>query len=128
MRHLLQAYDKRFDNTRSEGHLKDRGFCTPIIDEAEAAARKKKDELDREIEMIKKEYEEKLKKRKKSKDSKQKRKEKDEVKDDNLGSSKADEDDDKKAEKEKDDKINALVDKGPTTTNEEGPRIFTLQK
>ncbi|KAL8899067.1 MAG: hypothetical protein Q9207_006384 [Kuettlingeria erythrocarpa] len=86
------------------GHLKDKGFCTPLVDEAEVAARKKKEELDREIELIKKEYEERLKKGKKSKDSKQKGKEKEEVRDDKAGSSKDDEDD-KKAEKEKDDKV-----------------------
>lgn len=41
--------------------MKDRGFCSPIIDEAGVAAKKKKEALDREIEMIKQEYEEKRK-------------------------------------------------------------------
>ena len=82
-----------------QGHLKDKGFASPVVDEAEAAAKRKKEELDREIEVIKKEYEEKLKK-KKSKDKKDK-KEKDKGKDDD----KKGEDEDEKAEKEKDAKV-----------------------
>ncbi|KAL8874254.1 MAG: hypothetical protein Q9174_000374 [Haloplaca sp. 1 TL-2023] len=83
------------------GHLKDRGFCTPVVDEAEAAAKKRKEELDREIELIKKEYEEKLKKRKKSKDSKKADKKTEKPDSD----AKNGEDDDAKAEKEKDEKV-----------------------
>lgn len=52
-----------------QSHAKDRGFCSPIVDEAEVVARKKKEEMDREIEIIKKEYEENRKKIK-GKDSK----------------------------------------------------------
>ncbi|KAI4172236.1 MAG: hypothetical protein LQ343_003671 [Gyalolechia ehrenbergii] len=111
------------------GHLKDRGYCTPIVDETEAAAKKKKEELDREIGLIKKEYEEKMKKRKRSKESKQKDKGKEKGKDEKLEKSTDDDKhEDEKAEKEKNDQIKALVDKGPTTTSEEGPRIFALQK
>ncbi|KAL9019342.1 MAG: hypothetical protein Q9185_003420 [Variospora sp. 1 TL-2023] len=86
------------------GHLKDKGFCSPIVDEAEVAAKKKKEELDREIELIKKEYEERLKKRKKSKDSKQKEKDKKKTEDDKSGENKTDNVDDE-AEKEKNDKV-----------------------
>lgn len=43
--------------------MKDRGFCSPIINEVEVTAQKKKAEMDHEIEKIKKEYEEKIKKR-----------------------------------------------------------------
>ncbi|KAL9604975.1 MAG: hypothetical protein Q9219_000163 [cf. Caloplaca sp. 3 TL-2023] len=111
------------------GHLKDRGYCTPIIDEAEAAAKKRQEELDREIESIKKEYEEKMKKRKKSKDLKKKEKNKEEGKDKKPeNTSNNDKDEDEVAEKEKNDKIKALVDKGPLSTVEAGPRIFALQK
>lgn len=55
------------------GHLKDRGFATPNIDEAEAAAKKKKAALDEEVSRIKQEYDEKLKRRKdkKAKDGKE---------------------------------------------------------
>ncbi|CAL8582468.1 hypothetical protein XPA_008129 [Xanthoria parietina] len=112
------------------GHLKDRGFCTPIVDEAEAAAKKKKEDLDREIELIKAEYAEKLKKRKKSKDSKKKEKSTEKDKGKGKEDSKDDEDDDEaKAEKEKNDKIKAITDNGLTATSDDGgPRIFTLQK
>ena len=44
------------------GHLKDRGFCSPIIDEAAVAAKKKK-EMEAEVERVKQEFEEKQKKR-----------------------------------------------------------------
>ncbi|KAI4187713.1 MAG: hypothetical protein L6R41_002615 [Letrouitia leprolyta] len=110
-------------------HLKDRGYCTPIVDEAEAAMKKKKEELDREIELIKKEYEEKLKKRKKAKELTQKDKSKEKSKDEKLEKSTDDnKDEDEKAEKEKNDQIKTLVDKDPTTASDEGPRIFALQK
>ncbi len=57
-------------------HLKDRGFCSPIIDEAAVAA-KKKAEMDAEIERVKQEFEEKQKKRKEK--EKEKEKEKDDA-------------------------------------------------
>ncbi|KAI9696977.1 MAG: hypothetical protein M1836_004938 [Candelina mexicana] len=79
------------------GHLKDPGFGSPIINEAEVAAKKKKEEMDREIERVKKEYEEKQKK-KKAKD-KAKAEEKD---------SKIDEKGDKAAEKATVDKARHL--------------------
>lgn len=75
--------------------MTDRGFCSPIIDEAEVAAKKKKEEMDREIELIKKEYEEKQKK-KKAKEKKSKEKDAKEDKDSN---------EDKKEEEEKDEKV-----------------------
>ncbi|KAI9731750.1 MAG: hypothetical protein M1834_004539 [Cirrosporium novae-zelandiae] len=106
------------------GHLKDRGFCSPIVDEAEEAAKKKKAELDLEIEKVKKEYEEKIKKKKdknkdksdKPNDDKDKKKEDDEL---------------KKAEAEKDKKIKAVTNAATTISSpkaDEGPRIFTLHK
>ena len=85
------------------GHLKDRGFCTPVIDEGEAEAKRKKEAMDREIELIKQEYEDKMKKKKsKSKDKI--------AKDEDKGKEKAKDeegkdDDDEKAKKEKDDKV-----------------------
>lgn len=86
-----------------QGHLKDKGFASPIIDAAEAAARKKKEDMDREVELIKQEYEEKMKKEKKKKKSKAEEKESDKDKD--KEDEKKEEEDDKKAEKEKDDKV-----------------------
>jgi hypothetical protein len=81
-------------------HLKDRGFCSPIVDEAEVAAKKKKEEMDHEIEKVKQEYEEKMRKKKeKSKDKK---------KGDKKSENKDDDDNTKNAEKERDDKACAL--------------------
>ncbi|MCJ1283845.1 hypothetical protein MMC26_003176 [Xylographa opegraphella] len=75
------------------GHLKDRGFCSPVVDEAA----KKKEELNREIEIVKKEYEEKLAKKKKSKDKKDPKEGDQEEKTKEAAAQ-------KEAEKEKDDK------------------------
>lgn len=57
-------------------HLKDKGFCNPVIDEAAVAAKKKK-EMDAEIERVKQEFEEKQKKKKEKDSAKDKEKEKD---------------------------------------------------
>ncbi|KAF6224019.1 hypothetical protein HO133_010593 [Letharia lupina] len=107
------------------GHLKDRGFCTPVIDEAELAAKRKKEEMDREIELIKKEYEDKMKRKKsKVKKGEDKDKDKEKGKDDES----KDDVDDEKAEKEKDAKIKAITNKEPSSTADDIPRIYTLQK
>ena len=93
-------------NTRQDhfyacvGHLKDKGFASPIIDAKEAAEKKKKEELDREIELIKKEHEERMKKK-----SKNKRDKKEDSKEKDKKDEKEEEDEDAKAEKEKDDKV-----------------------
>lgn len=81
-------------------HLKDRGFCSPVIDEEEVAEKKRREEFEREIEMVKLEYEEKMKKKKgkwKKKEDKEKKDDEDDAKDED--------DEGKKAEKEKDDKV-----------------------
>ncbi|KAL9121965.1 MAG: hypothetical protein Q9187_001477 [Circinaria calcarea] len=89
------------------GHLKDRGFCSAIVDEAETAAKKKKEEMDREIELVKREYEEKLKKRKKARDDK--KDDKAEAKEKDKDKKREVEDgEDKKAEVEKDEKVGDL--------------------
>ncbi|KAG9685188.1 hypothetical protein KCU95_g18413, partial [Aureobasidium melanogenum] len=107
-------------------HLKDRNFAIPTDDEAKAIAdRKKKEELDREIEAVKKEYDEKMKKKQQKKD---KANDKDKDKKDK------EKDNNDKDEKERDDKIKALTDKaeGSSSTSkpgvEDGPRVFQLQK
>ncbi|KAL8808072.1 MAG: hypothetical protein Q9182_000350 [Xanthomendoza sp. 2 TL-2023] len=98
------------------GHLKDRGFCTPIVDEVEVAAKKKKEDLDREIELVKAEYAEKLKKRAKSKEKKKNEKSNQSAKDKAKADSKDDDsDDDEKLEKEKNDKIKAVTEQGSST-------------
>lgn len=106
-------------------HLKDRNFALPTDDEAKAIAdRKKKEELDREIEAVKKEYDDKMKKKQqkkdKAKDKDAKDKEKEKATDD-------------KDEKERDDKIKALTDKADASSTskpgtDDGPRVFQLQK
>lgn len=63
------------------GHLKDRGFCSPIIDEAAVAAKKKK-EMEAEVERVKQEFEEKQKKKKEKEKEKEKGKDKDKSKKD----------------------------------------------
>jgi len=67
-------------------HLRDKGFCLPIIDEAAVAAKKKK-EMEAEIERVKQDFEERQKKKKEKEKAKEKEKdndrgEKDDVKDD----------------------------------------------
>ncbi|GJC81569.1 UPF0589 protein C32H8.01c [Colletotrichum liriopes] len=74
-------------------HLKDKNFCSPIIDK-EAVEAKKKQELEEEVERVKKEYEEKQKK-KKEKEEKDKNADKDKEKEKDK--------DDKKTENEKKD-------------------------
>lgn len=80
------------------GHLADRGFCQPDAEEAAGIVeRKKKEEMDREIEKVKKEYEEKQRLKK------EKRKAKDKDKDKETKT--AEEEEDKNDEKAKDDKV-----------------------
>ncbi len=80
------------------GHLSDRGFCQPDAEEAAGIAeRKKKEEMDREIEKVKKEYEEKQKLKRERRKEKEKDKDKE--------TKKTEEEEDKKDEKAKDDKV-----------------------
>jgi len=53
-----------------DGHLKDTGFASPIVDKEEEEAKKKKEAMASAIEEVKKEYEEKQKKKKEKKDKK----------------------------------------------------------
>ncbi|KAI5925956.1 VPS4-associated protein 1 [Camillea tinctor] len=100
-------------------HLKDKGFCSPIVDH-EAAAAKRKKEMDEELEKIKKEYEEKQKKKKEKeaekKDDKDKEKEKEKEKE---------KDEEKKEDTKSNDKDTT---KPEQKTEEEEPRIFALQR
>jgi ATP-dependent Clp protease ATP-binding subunit ClpA len=84
-------------------HLKDKGFCSPVIDEAAVAAKKKK-ELEAEIERVKQEFEEKQKKKKEME------KEKEKEKDKNKGNDKK-EDDAKKDEKKAEEKVRPFTPK-----------------
>jgi len=99
------------------GHLKDRGFCSPIIDEAAVAAKKKK-EMEAEVERLKQEFEEKQKK----KQEKEKEKEKSKGKDKNEKEVEDEKSEEKKTsdEKKKPNEVTAAPD--------EEPRIFALKK
>jgi len=83
-------------------HLKDKNFAVPTDDEAKAMEeRKKKEDLDKEIELIKKEYEEKLKRKK------EKSKKKDDNKDADKDKSEKKDESQSEAhlEKEKEEKV-----------------------
>ncbi|KAB8288870.1 hypothetical protein EYC80_010773 [Monilinia laxa] len=103
-------------------HLKDKGFATPIIDEAAIAAKKKK-EMDDEIERVKQEFEEKQKKKK--------QKEKEAANNDGKekdGKDKKDDgkEDEKKTEEKK--KSDAASSPAQTSTPDEEHRVFSLKK
>ncbi|KAF7940868.1 hypothetical protein BTUL_0086g00050 [Botrytis tulipae] len=101
-------------------HLKDKGFATPIIDEAAIAAKKKK-EMDDEIARVKQEFEEKQKRKKEKETSKKDEKEKD---------SEDKKDEEKKDEKKTDgkEKSDTPVSPAPSPTADEEPRVFSLKK
>ncbi|KAL6234180.1 VPS4-associated protein 1 [Aspergillus navahoensis] len=110
-------------------HLKDRHFCSPIVDAEEETAKKRAEAMAREIEKVKKEYEEKKQRKKEKEKEKAKEKKKGDPKDD-KGNDKDDSSkkaDDKKEEKERDDKIDAIK-KQSTSTLDDSPRIFALHK
>ncbi|KAI1754898.1 DUF1742-domain-containing protein [Xylaria castorea] len=105
-------------------HLKDRGFCSPIIDHDAVAAAKKKKEMDEEVERLKKEYEEKQRKKKEKDAEKEKDKEKDKDQEKDKKDSKGK--DDEKDEKKEDSTSNAKDKSQPDV--EEEPRVFALQR
>ncbi|KAJ2981445.1 hypothetical protein NUW58_g6687 [Xylaria curta] len=104
-------------------HLKDRGFCSPIIDHEAVAAAKKKREMDEEVERLKKEYEEKQrKKEKEAEKEKDKDKEKDKKDDKNKNEDKAEKKDDSASDNQDKPKEKAQSDV------EQEPRVFALQR
>ncbi|KAI9734730.1 MAG: hypothetical protein M1818_006717 [Claussenomyces sp. TS43310] len=92
------------------GHLKDTGFCTPIVDEAAAAAKKKR-EMEAEVERVKKEFEDKQREKKEKGRATEKKEE----------AKKGDKEDEKKSEEKK-------ADEAPAPASEEEPRIFALKR
>ncbi|KAF2721444.1 DUF1742-domain-containing protein [Polychaeton citri CBS 116435] len=101
------------------GHLKDRKFAIPK-DEEDQAEKARKEALEKEIELVKKEYEakiaKKLEKRTGKEAEKDGKKNNDEAKDDD------------KDEKEKEEKLKELeAKKEPAKAIVDGPRIFELQ-
>lgn len=104
------------------GHLKDRKFAIPQ-DEEDLEEKKRKEELDKEIEAVKKEYEEKMQKKR------ERRKGKDADKDDKKASKKEEKKEDEEDEKQKDAKLNELEEKkDEPKKGSDGPRIFELHK
>ncbi|KAL4809042.1 VPS4-associated protein 1 [Aspergillus unguis] len=106
-------------------HLKDRHFCSPVVDAEEVEKKKKAESMVKEIEAVKKEYEEKQKKKKKDQ---KKEKEKEKEKDDAESKDKDKGDSGKKEEKERDEKIDAIKKQNTTTSTDDTPRIFELHK
>ncbi|KDN62071.1 hypothetical protein CSUB01_10401 [Colletotrichum sublineola] len=102
-------------------HLKDKNFCSPIIDKEAVEARKKK-ELEEEVERVKKEYEEKQKK-KKEKEEKDKNANKDKEKE-------KDNNDKNNEDEKKEDGARPPENDGPETPtpSTEEPRVFALHK
>ena len=109
------------------GHLKDRKFAIPK-DEEDLAEKKRKEELEKEIEAVKKEFEEKMRKklaRRKQKEYEKEEKEEEKKKEEKK--KEATEDD--KDEKDKEEKLKELEKKKePAKAAVEGPRIFELHK
>ncbi|KAL7624094.1 hypothetical protein AAE478_005651 [Parahypoxylon ruwenzoriense] len=113
------------------GHLKDIGFCSPIVDQ-EAVAAKKKKEMEDELDKVKKEYEERQrKKQEKEKAKKSDEKEKGEGEEKGKGKDKEENEQDPKKPEKKDetapDSKDNADDKAPPKAEEE-PRVFALQR
>ncbi|KAA8893016.1 VPS4-associated protein 1 [Sphaerosporella brunnea] len=96
------------------GHLQDSGFCTPVVDEPEDAEKRRKEELQKEVERVKSEWDERQKKKKQTESDKKEDKNKKEDKD---------KDKDKEGEKEKEKEKEGEKDAAATAA-----RVFTLHK
>ncbi|KAI1186377.1 DUF1742-domain-containing protein [Nemania serpens] len=105
-------------------HLKDRGFCSPIIDQEAVAAKKKKKEMEDEVERLKKEYEEKQRKKKEKEAEKEKDKDKDKEKSKKDSADGNEQKDEKKEDTTPDEKSKDKVQPDA----EEEPRVFALQR
>ena len=102
--------------------MTDRKFAIPK-DEEDLAKKKREEELEKEIEVLKKEFEEKV--RKKAEKRKEKEKEKKADKDEKKDQKKEDEKDDK----EQEEKLKELEKKkDPAKATVDGPRVFELHK
>jgi hypothetical protein len=107
------------------GHLTDRKFAIPK-DEEDLANKKREEELEKEIEAVKKEFAEKARK----KADKRKEKEKDKDGDKDKDKKKDEQKEDEKDEKEKEEKLKELEKKKDPAAKVtvEGPRVFELHK
>lgn len=107
------------------GHLGDRNFATPDADELAAVEkRRKEEEMLKEVELVKKEFEDKQKKKAQKRKEKDKKKDKKEEKEEKQ----KEKEEDDKDEKDKDDRLKTLATKQEDAAKDEGPRIFSLQK
>lgn len=105
-------------------HLKDRKFAT-AQDEEDLAEKKRKEELDKEIEVVKKEYAERMRK----KMEKRKKKKGEDEKEDKKDAKKEEKKEDEQEEKEKEDKLKELEKKKEEDTSAaHAPKIFELHK
>ncbi|KAJ5193951.1 Protein of unknown function DUF1742 [Penicillium cf. griseofulvum] len=112
-------------------HLQDKHFCSPIIDTEGQAKRLEEEKMAKEIEKVKKEYEEKQRRKKErekasSKDNKEEKdKGKDEPKEKEKDASESNAND----EKARDDKIASIrKGSGTETKSDDSPRVFSLHK
>ncbi|KAJ5150738.1 Protein of unknown function DUF1742 [Penicillium coprophilum] len=112
-------------------HLQDKHFCSPIIDTEGQAKRLKEEQMAKEIEKVKREYEEKQRRKKErekasGKDNKEQNdKGKDEPKDKDNDTSESNASD----EKDRDDKIASIrTGSGTETKSDDSPRVFSLHK
>ncbi|KAH8904149.1 DUF1742-domain-containing protein [Coniochaeta sp. PMI_546] len=99
-------------------HLKDTGFCTPVIDQAALEAKRKK-QLEEEVARVKQEYEEKQRKKKE-------KEKKDASKSDDKGKEK-----DSKTDEDKKTDEKAATEAKPDAKSpepEEEPRVFELKR
>lgn len=96
-------------------HLQDKHFCSPIVDTEGQAKRLKEEEMAKEIEKVKKEYEEKQRRKKErekasSKDNKEEKdKGKDETKNKDASESNAND------EKDRDDKVRVFLQRNESS-------------
>ncbi|KAI9845372.1 MAG: hypothetical protein M1838_001772 [Thelocarpon superellum] len=121
---------RRLDELRDffyvcRGHLSDKGFCTPIIDE-EAARIAAAEAREREIEKVKKEWEEKQRKKEEKKKKKEKEKDKDKDKEDEDGEGKEGKEGKKKDNKDDNELKDTDGSSKTPDKSEEPPRIFAL--
>ncbi|KAJ5542166.1 hypothetical protein N7535_004589 [Penicillium sp. DV-2018c] len=106
-------------------HLQDRHFCSPIVDTEGQAKRLKEEAMAKEIELVKKEYEEKQRRKKErenasSKDDKDKK---------DKGKDKDSTEPNDNDEKVRDDKIASIrKDSKSETKTDDSPRVFSLHK
>ncbi|CAI7564686.1 unnamed protein product [Penicillium glandicola] len=112
-------------------HLQDKHFCSPIIDTEGQAKRLKEEQMAKEIELVKKEYEEKQRRKteREKESSKDNNEEKDKSKEEPKDQAKDASESNANDEKDRDDKI-ASIQKGSATETkpDDSPRVFSLHK